>query len=199
MSLELLNTIGTLLTASIITATAITAIVQLRHLRAGNQIAAMLQIGQEFADPKFERAQELVRTQLEPAIEDPLFRAFNDAFDRGLQPPDVPPAYLELRRAANTIGNAYEELGILVKNGIVDRALFLDRYSWVLLNTWKRLALVTAWSREATGMQAVWENFEYVAVLSEDWIRDHPIAYPRGVRRMELPKTTREGSPQSFV
>ena len=48
MSLELVNTIGTLLTASIIAATAITAIIQLRHLRAGNQIAAMLQIGQEF-------------------------------------------------------------------------------------------------------------------------------------------------------
>ena len=189
MSLELVNTIGTLLTASIIAATAITAIIQLRHLRAGNQIAAMLQIGQEFADPKFQDAQELIRTQLDQAIKDPLFRAYNDASDRNQPLPDVPPGYLELRRATNTIGNAYEELGILVKNGIVDPELFLDRYSWVLLNAWKRLAPITAWTREATGQQAVWENFEYVAVLSEDWLRDHPMVYPKGVRRMELPKT----------
>ena len=37
MSLELVNTFGTLLTVAIIAATAIAAMVQLRHLRASNQ------------------------------------------------------------------------------------------------------------------------------------------------------------------
>ena len=39
-SLELLNTAGTLLTAVIIGATAIAAVVQLRHIRASNELTA---------------------------------------------------------------------------------------------------------------------------------------------------------------
>ena len=31
---------------------------------------------------------------------------------------------------------------------------------------------------------AIWENFEYLAVLSEDWIRQNTSTYPKGVRRM---------------
>jgi hypothetical protein len=54
MSLELLNAIGTLLTVTIVAATAIAALVQLRHLRAGNQINAMLRIGEELG-AKFTR------------------------------------------------------------------------------------------------------------------------------------------------
>ena len=46
MSLELINTFATLLTVAIIAATAVAAMVQLRHLRAGNQINAMLAIGE---------------------------------------------------------------------------------------------------------------------------------------------------------
>jgi hypothetical protein len=34
---------------------------------------------------------------------------------------------------------------------------------------------------------ALWENFEYLAVLSQDWIAEHPKgAYPEGMRRITL-------------
>jgi hypothetical protein len=49
MSLELINTLGTVTTVAIVAAAAIAALVQLRHLRAGNQINAMLSIGQRIS------------------------------------------------------------------------------------------------------------------------------------------------------
>jgi hypothetical protein len=184
MPLELLNTIGSMLTACIIAATAIVAIVQLRHLRASNQISAMLNIGEELRAPEFTRSIQVIRAQLDAAMRDPLFRAYNNAWDSNSAVPDVPEEYEALRNASTLIGNAYEELGILVKNGIVDRDLFLDRYSWTILGMWRRLEQVCADSRVATGQAALWENFEYLAVLSEDWLRDHVSAYPKGARRM---------------
>ncbi|MBV8223125.1 MAG: hypothetical protein JO293_07155 [Candidatus Eremiobacteraeota bacterium] len=187
MSLELVNTFGTLLTACIIAATAIVAIVQLRHLRAGNQISAMLSIGEELSAPAVANAQALIRGELKDALNDESFLAYNDAFDQDLPLPKVPPEYEELRRATIVIGNAYEELGILVKNGIVDSHLFLDRYSWVILGAWNRLLPVTSRARAVTGKNAIWENFEYLAVLSEDWMVAHPSLYPKGMRRMPMP------------
>jgi hypothetical protein len=84
--------------------------------------------------------------------------------------------------------NSYKELGILVKNGIVDNHLFLDRYSWVITNAWRLTDKAVADARRDTGQIAVWENFEYLAVLSKEWIRHHPSVYPKGVAQMPLPE-----------
>jgi hypothetical protein len=187
MSLELLNALASVLTACIVAATAIAAMVQLRHLRAGNQINAMLAIGEELSSPQFTDAQAIIRQKLPAVVDDPKWRAYNAELDRG-GAPDVIPEYEEIRRAVSFVCNAYEELGILVKQGIVDADLFLDRYSWVISSQWKRIKSALVDAREATGQQAVWENFEYLAVLSEDWIQTRPSTYPKDMRRMPLPE-----------
>jgi len=185
MSLEFVNTLGTFTTCAIIAATAIAAMVQLRHMRAGNQINAMLSIGEELSAKDFTDSWQLVQTRLLPALDDPEFRAFLvEAARGGFQP--ASDDYVAMRRALLAVGNAYEELGILVKNGIVDRTLFLDRYCWVISNRWNLLQDVVGLNREASGQQGIWENFEYLAVLSEDFAREHGSTYPKGVRRMPV-------------
>ena len=186
MSLELVNTFGTLLTVAIIAATAIAAMVQLRHLRAGNQINAMLSIGKQFDDKAFRDADLLVRTKAASTLDDPLYRAYVLALARNQPAPTVSEEYLQLRSAVLLVGNANEELGILVKNGIVDKDLFLDRYSWVIARSWRTLEGYAAYIRAAAGNDAIWENFEYLTVLSQDYTREHPSAYPAGVRRLQL-------------
>ncbi len=186
MSLELINTSGTIMTVVIVAATAIAALVQLRHLRTGNQINAMLNIGERFQSKAFQDAQHIVSGHLKSALEDATFRDYIIALGRGLPTPDVEPGYIELRQAAVLIGNSIEELGILVKNGIVDEKLFLDRYCFVVIRNWNVLECFTAFSRNATGSGALWENFEYVTVLSQDWERSHPTTYPKGARRLEV-------------
>ena len=98
------------------------------------------------------------------------------------------PEYEEVRQAVNLLGNAYEELGILVKQGIVDKELFLDRYCWVISANWKQVVKAVADARADAGQPAIWESFEYLAVLSDDWLRDHASTYPIGLRRMPLPE-----------
>ena len=68
-----------------------------------------------------------------------LYRDYEIARGRGLVSPEVSQEYVELRRAALLVGNAYEELGVLVKNGIIDKSLFLDRYAWRILSDWNCL------------------------------------------------------------
>lgn len=186
MSLELINAVASLLTVCIIAATAIAAMAQLRHLRAGNQISAMLSIGEELSAERFVAAGQLVRRRLPDLVDDPEYRSYNAARDAGGYPKNNAD-FEELRTALNTICNAFEELGILVKNGIVDAGLFLDRYSWVIHGWWSLTEKSVADAREATGQVAVWENFEYLAVMARDWMRTHPSTFPKGMARMPLP------------
>lgn len=185
--LDSLNALAPLLTVVIVAAASIAALVQLKHMRAGNQINAMLAVGEEFSSKTFSEASDLVRLKLDAAMEDPAYREYEVARTLGRPSPEVDPAYVELRRAGIVVGNGYEELGILVKRGIVDRDMFLDRYCDVILRAWKRLEPVTALGRAAMGNDLAWENFEYLAVLSEDYLAKHEGGtYPRGVRRMAL-------------
>ncbi|HYK54602.1 MAG TPA: hypothetical protein VEV38_13855 [Candidatus Eremiobacteraceae bacterium] len=188
MSLDSINSVAPLLTVIIVAATAIAALVQLKHMRAGNQITAMLSIGEEFSGKFYADASNLIRDKLSTAMEDPVYREYEAAMSAGWQAPQVGPDYVELRRAGIVVGNAFEELGILVKRGIIDREMFLDRYCWLIYNNWKRMEPVTALGRAALGNELPWENFEYIAVLSEDWLTKHEKigTYPHGVRRMEL-------------
>jgi len=186
MSLELINTLGTVTTVVIVAAAAIAALVQLRHLRAGNQINAMLSIGEKFQGQGFQNALELVNTKLAAALEDPSFRNYAIAMGRGdPSVPQVDTKHVDVRRAAILVGNVYEELGILVKNGIVDKTLFLDRFCGVIISAWHRLEAFTAHGRESSGNPGIWENFELITVLSEDWLRNNPSNYPRAIRRLQ--------------
>ena len=77
-------------------------------------------------------------------------------------------------------------MGILVRAGLVERTLALAFWSGIVPSDWRKLASVTAILRRAQG-DGVWENFEYMVVLSQDWTSAHPKgSYPRCVRRIEL-------------
>ena len=186
MSLEALNTFGTLATVVIVSATAIAALIQLRHLRAANQINAMLAVGEALDAKAVRDASDLVRANLSSAINDLDYRKLVVARVRGTMPPDVKAEYADLAAAARFVCNSYEELGNLIKRGFVDPEYVFDRYCVVVLRSWKELELQIGLVREVLNDSSVWENFEYLAVQCEDWQRRHPSSYPRGVRRMQI-------------
>jgi len=202
MSLELLNTVASLATVAIVSATAIAAVIQLRHLRVSNQISAVLSIGERFRAPAYVDAYLLLGRRLESVLEDASFRAYEIAHARNLPLPDIDPAQLEVRRAVVLIGNMYEELGILVKNGIIDRTLFVYQYSPHIIEQWNQLKYYIAFVREAAGTNAIWEMFECLVVVTQDFIRDHPATYPDGVTAtgdphaaaIHLPRAGRAGA-----
>src|ERR1700680_1401102 len=119
MSSELISSVASLLTVLVIGATAVAALVQLRHMRAGNQINAILTIGEKFQDDRVVDARALGSAGLAEAMADPRFRGYVVARALGKPMDGISAEQLEMMRAVNLAGNMFEEVGMLVENGVV--------------------------------------------------------------------------------
>ena len=178
MSLELVNTLATLGTFLVIAATAIAAIAQLRHMRGSNHIVALNELRETTETAEFREAQLFVQTELSSKLRDPAFRyqVTNTAARTEENKPLIAKAMM--------IGNFYESMGVLVRNGLVDAELAMAIWWWIAIAFWETLSPFTAIARRVRG-PAGWENFEYLTVLSLDWAAAHPGgAYPAGKRRL---------------
>jgi hypothetical protein len=113
MSLELVNTFATLGTFTVIAATAIAAIVQLRHARSSNHVAALSELRETRETSAFLAADQFVNGEpLSAKLQDPAFR-YQVA---------VPTARSNEMRSywsmIVTVGNYYESMGVLVRTGL---------------------------------------------------------------------------------
>ena len=180
MTLEAWNTLATFGTFVVISATAIAAIVQLRHARGSNQIAVINELRETTFGAPMQEAQHVVSTQLRVKLQDPEFR--RQYADRSLRTDEN----RRIIAAASMLGNFYETMGVLVKSGLVDRKLALDIWSGNVVDTWNALAPALLLLRRAQDA-LIWENFEYLTVLSQDWLVAHAGGtYPPGIRRIVL-------------
>jgi hypothetical protein len=179
MSLELVNTLATFGTFVVIAATAIAAVVQLRHARSSNHIAALNELRETMESADFQAAQHFVEGELSKRLQDPAFRYQTDA--PAARTDETRPLHAKI----DTFGNFFEGMGILVKTGLVDRDLVLEIWCGVVIRAWEGLAPITAIARRES--DAVWENFEYLTVLAREWKAAHPKGtYPAGAQRIEL-------------
>ncbi len=186
MSPEWVSATAALATLAVVAASAFAALTQLRHMRNANHVTSMLQLRSTIEAPAFSEA----------------YRAAVRFLSEDLAQPDVRRTVLTVRRISvlpefeplRTVGNFYENAGCLVKNQAIDADIFCDLLSAVVAGAWEAFAPFIAHRRLVTGV-AFWENFEYLAVLSEDWLAAHPDgAYPRRMRRMELRETWPEAT-----
>lgn len=181
MSLELWSTLASFGTFIVIAATAVAAIVQLRHARSGNQIAALTELRDAFQSSEFTRAISFVETHLSDLLKNPAFRyqfeyraARTDEFSGAIH-------------QARLVGNYFEDMGALIAAGLLDADLTAMIYSTDLTRAWEALKPLVAIGRRAPEGNAVWENFEYAAMLSQRWMAAHPNGgYPKGAPRLEL-------------
>jgi hypothetical protein len=180
MSLELVNTLATFGTFVVIAATAIAAVVQLRHARSSNHIAALNELRETMASPEFQVAQHFVHAGLPAKVQDPAFRY--QLGHANARTDEMRPLFGMIR----TFGNFFEGIGVLVKTGLVDRELVLQIWSQDVIDNWDRLLPVAAIARRRVGA-ALWENFEYLTVLAQDWRTRHPEGtYPAHVRHLAV-------------
>jgi len=174
--LEILNTAAAIGTFVVIAATAIAAVIQLRHMRANNQLEGLLSVLARVEDSNFNRWVTAAQRQLPELLADPEYRhsVVDGTFDR-----DV--AWLNL-------GNSYDWVGSLVKNRLIPIDAFLDVYSFRVIQAWKVTEPILALVRPAAG-DSMWENFEYLYVKAKDWERAYAAhgTYPKHVRRVKIP------------
>ncbi|MBV9269898.1 MAG: hypothetical protein JO165_02310 [Candidatus Eremiobacteraeota bacterium] len=174
--LEILNTVAAFGTFIVISATAVAAVIQLRHMRAGNQLEGLLTVLGRIEDVNFNRWVTDIEATLPAHLDDPEFRrALIDAtFDR------TAPWLL--------LANSYDWVGSLIKNKLIPEAAFMDTYSFRVTRAWELLADVTALVRSGPAGIATWENFEYLYVRATEWDERYPNGnYPPHVKRAVLP------------
>jgi hypothetical protein len=136
--LELANTLATFGTFVVIAATAIAAIVQLRHARSSNQIEAYAELREVRDTPEMLSAQQFVHHDLNEKLKAPEFR-YQVAHREAMTPENQ-----RLWNQITRVGNYYEGMGILVKSGLADKNLVLDDFYGGILNNWQRLIPVVA-------------------------------------------------------
>ena len=190
MTPEWLTAIASIGTFVVIAATALAALIQLRHMRSSNQIVALNNIWQTASSRDFLEASDYITQRLPQLIDDPEMRrkiAGATSFT-GLE--EMAPVRL--------IANFFEAFGGFVKAGIVDERLALDVWGGPIMFFWRSLSPITQNVRVATGNPGLWENFEYLAVRCQDFIKAHPEGtYPGRVRRSEMPPLWPETTPKT--
>lgn len=173
MSLELWSTIFSGATFLVIAATAVAALIQLRHMRAGNQLNALLTQMEMWDQPEMQGHIRYTRTTLQEKIKDPKFLAQYE--EPGLSRADHP----EL-----LVADFWEQIGTFMKYGLIDERSWLDIASAQIRRSWQDLEPVIVSARHRLGPSA-FENFEYIAVRAELWTRHSPDGYyPKGMPRM---------------
>jgi Domain of unknown function (DUF4760) len=174
---EWVTAIATVFTALVIGASALAAAVQIRHLRTGNQISAYNECRETMEGPEFREALAFIRNEIPQRLADPAtVVAITDSALRS--------EYAGLRLVANL----FESMGLFVKTGMMDEKIACELWSGIVLTSWNNLRPLTAELRRRFG-PGIWINFEYMAVLADDFIRHFPDGgYPAGVRRMPLDK-----------
>lgn len=91
-------------------------------------------------------------------------------------------------RRLSVVANYFENLGLLVKTGILDAGIVCELYCSVISDCWDAFGPIVAQRRAVLDLPSLWENFEYVAALSQEWLERHPNGnYPQGVRRSTFP------------
>jgi hypothetical protein len=177
VSAELWNAIFSGATFVVIAVTAIAAVVQLRHLRASNQLDALLTLMELWNQPSLQEHFAYVRGKLQDELKDPSF----------LRQLDAELAKGPLSRAEHvelTVADFWEQIGAFLKYDLIDERSWLDVASPQAASSWDLMLPVVTVIRARFGVSA-YENFEYAAVRARLWLDKHPDGtYPRTTPRM---------------
>lgn len=180
MSLELVSVLASVGTFIVIAATAIAALVQLRHLQSSNQLQAMLTINEKWDGAEISRAAHYVDSELPARMAQGDYAASLLAHRRDReQHPEI------------LVCEFWEQIGSMVKYGLIMKKPLLDLCCETVAAQWDRVGMPIAILREASKNPAFFENFEYLAALCKEWIQSHPQgAYPQDMARLPLPVPT---------
>ena len=172
MNLEVWNTAAAVGTFIVIAASAIAALVQLRHLRTSNQLSGLISVFDMLQDPGVRELVNFVRHELADRMKDDDFRAglLKIPIDRRTHPEFY-------------LCDMYNHIGSFVRSGLIDERTYLQT-DWFNVNLyWDLLSESIAIAR--TNRPHIFENFEYLASRAKAWVADHPHGdYPSAEPRL---------------
>jgi hypothetical protein len=175
MLLQSLNNLAPLATLIVIAVAAFAAVVQLRHLRASNQLSGLLTILHYSQDPEEQKRRDYVLNDLETRLQDADFRKSL------MEHPVDPSVHIELK-----VCDFFEQVGNYLKRGLIDESAYLDTACDFVETMWEKLEPVIAIMRR-TRDETLYDNFEYLTARARLWSARHPRGnYPQSTRRVAI-------------
>jgi hypothetical protein len=142
-------------------------------MRSSNQIVALTGCREVLESPEFREAQRFVSLELPQRLADTA------EVQRLSEMNPLTGDY----QAILTVANFFESMGLFVKNGIIDKRIACDFWSFIILRNWRVLAPFIELYRNRRG-PAAWVYFEYLAMLATRHEAKHLNLYPPGEPRM---------------
>lgn len=177
ISPEIVSTVFAGGTFVVIGATAIAALIQLRHLRASNQLNALLTLMELWNQAPLQEHLAYVRGELQQQLKEPSFLA--ELAAHLAKGPISRTQHVEF-----AVADFWEQIGAFMKYGLIDERSWLDVAAPQMFGSWDLLEPVVMTVRERYG-ESSFENFEYAAARSRLWLNRHPDGiYPAGTPRM---------------
>ena len=172
-----LTAIGTIGTFFVIGASAIAAIRQLRHMRAANQLQAILALEEHFRDTDLQAALTYAQEELPRMLDRPEYR--DELIRRG---------YIDARRHPELLlCNWFNKMGLLVKHRIVSEEIFMDLFARLIVYYWDALVPAVVLMRRNRG-EGEYHDFEFLAMRGRQWLeRNRGGKFPKGLVRSPLP------------
>ena len=175
MPIELVGIAINALTFIVVAVTAAAATIQLRHLRASNQLSGLLTILHYSQDDREQERRNFVLRDLETRLQDADFRKSLE------QHPVDPQIHKELH-----VCDFFEQIGNYMKRGLIDEDAYLDTACDFVDAMWRKLEPAIAIMRR-TRDNSLYDNFEYLVVRSRAWLARHPNgAYPYNAPRLTV-------------
>ena len=152
MSWEMLSAIGTFGQFIVVIAAAAFATMQIRQLRRQNELQATIPYFAYARSEAYRSAARLVRMQLSDRPDEQLAAALGSG-------EDLDPRVQEL----GAHGDFFNELGLLVQEGLIDGRVVLTHFYFHIVATWTVLQPFVA-KRRRTQKSHMWGSFEALAV-----------------------------------
>lgn len=170
---ELLNAIAAIGTFLVIAASATAALIQLRHMSAGNQLDAILSLERDFRGPEIQESLRYVQVELPERLRDAGYR--RELIEIG---------FVDSRTHLELVAcNWFNAMGTLLKNGLVSERTFMDLFGRLIVYYWSELVPVVALMRRNRGATQ-YHNFEYIACRAKAWLERYPAGtFPSKVKR----------------
>ena len=174
MSAEVWTAIFSGLTLVVFVVTAFAALVQLRHLRVNNSLSGLIMLLEDWQKPELQERMRHILLEFPARLKDEEFLTVLRGAER-------------LARADHEwlqVCDFYEQLGSYVKYNMIEAAPLIDVSNNQIMSLWTSVEPAVAILRAKRGSDSIFENFEYLAVLSRKWNERHPNgAYPTNVPR----------------
>jgi hypothetical protein len=185
MSWQAIGTVTSLFTTVVLAAAAIAALIQIRHMRASNQLTAFLEINRVLNSDEFQAAVAFVVKELPQRLHDEKFVSEltgTNPLDRRTHP-EV------------WLADFWDQLGALVHIGVLEAPLFLASNIYMCPLHWQKLLPVVKLVREEEPL--TWIEFEDLARLCESYAKKLALGAPWTIRIEHPSGKLRDSLPSS--